>query len=152
MSLSTELRAASLPRSVGSAPRGARGLAVAPEVQDICELHDVESIAEAPKFSFDSSLIGMDEMGMLELIAACFTTGPLKGRSITLVGRADPRGARSYNMTLGEKRANAVFGVLIDLGLPLGSIATRSRGKSDATGKDEEGWQLDRRVDIDVVR
>jgi outer membrane protein OmpA-like peptidoglycan-associated protein len=31
------------------------------------------------------------------------------------------------------------------------NIATKSRGEKDATGKDEEGWQLDRRVEVDVA-
>lgn len=145
---SSELTAAPLPRP---APVPFVGLIISPEVQSQCTLQRVESAPEAPKFAFDSSLIAMDEMSLLQRLATCFTSGPLRGRDMTLIGRADPRGPSRYNMTLGEKRANAVQEVLVNLGVSSSKIATKSRGEKDATGKDDEGWQLDRRVDVDVA-
>ena len=46
---------------------------------------------------------------MLQQIATCVTTGPLRGKTLKLVGRADPRGEVEYNMGLGEHRADEAF-------------------------------------------
>ena len=54
---------------------------------------------------------------MLEQVARCLTTGPLKGRHVELIGRADPRGEVEYNMILGESRASTVNKYLAALGV-----------------------------------
>jgi len=51
-----------------------------------------ENIEDAPKFDYDSESLTPGEKSVLEAIAKCLTTGPLKGRAVDLVGRADPRG------------------------------------------------------------
>jgi peptidoglycan-associated lipoprotein len=84
----------------------------------------------------------------LQQIATCVTTGPLKGRALQLVGRADARGEAEYNMGLGEHRADAVRKYLGALGVPQTQLTETSRGKLDATGTDEAGYQRDRRVDV----
>ncbi len=78
------------------------------------------------------------------------TTGPLAGRTLELVGRADPRGAEEYNMALGDRRANTIRDHLSGHGMALDKLAPSSRGKLDAVGTDEDGWQRDRRVDISL--
>jgi hypothetical protein len=45
------------------------------------------------------------------------TTGPLTGKSVELVGRADPRAEAEYNMNLGATRADAVKHYLAQLGV-----------------------------------
>jgi peptidoglycan-associated lipoprotein len=65
-----------------------------------------------------------------------------------LVGHADPRGEDSYNLALGERRANGVKKYLTNAGLNGDQGELTSRGEMDATGADEEGWKKDRRVDI----
>jgi peptidoglycan-associated lipoprotein len=115
----------------------------------VCKI-DVNNVATAPKFSFDEATLPADERSLLHQIAACVTTGPLKGRQLHLVGRADPRGEQEYNMVLGGSRASTVKSYLTQDGVPAGQITTTSRGKLDATGTDEQGWQQDRRVDIDL--
>ena len=67
------------------------------------------------------------------------TSGPLQGRSLRLVGRADPRGETEYNFALGSARAGSVDTYLIDLGLDSARVSMTSRGKLDATGTDETG-------------
>jgi peptidoglycan-associated lipoprotein len=103
---------------------------------------------EAPKFGFDSEQLSDAEKAILEQIAKCLTTGPLKGRAVDLVGRADPRGETEYNMTLGAKRARAAHQYLAGLGVGNDKLFDTSRGELDATGTDETGWQKDRRVDV----
>jgi peptidoglycan-associated lipoprotein len=111
-----------------------------------------DNTEDAPKFDYDSESLTQAEKNILEAIAKCLTTGPLKGRGVSLVGRADPRGETEYNMTLGAKRARSVHSFLGSLGVPADKMADTSRGELDATGKDEEGWRKDRRVDVKLQK
>ena len=85
---------------------------------------------------------------MLRKLAVCFSTGPLAGRQMGLVGHADPRGESEYNMLLGERRATNVKQVIVSEGLAPDKMSTSSRGEMDATGTDEASWARDRRVDV----
>jgi peptidoglycan-associated lipoprotein len=106
---------------------------------------------KAPKFDTAKSDLKGDDQAILQMIATCVTTGPLKGRELTVVGHTDPRGSIEYNQKLGEARATSVSQYLTDqLGVPKSSITTSSRGELDAIGTDEATWSLDRRVDIDL--
>jgi peptidoglycan-associated lipoprotein len=111
-----------------------------------------ENIEDAPKFDYDQESLTAGEKNVLEAIAKCLTTGPLKGRAVDLVGRADPRGETEYNMTLGAKRARSVHTFLGGLGVPGDKLRDTSRGELDAKGTDEEGWRKDRRVDVRLTK
>ena len=102
----------------------------------------------APKFDYDEAALLPQDRDVLEQVAKCVTTGPLKGRKLALVGRADPRGETEYNMVLGDHRADAVHIYLARLGVGTNAMSKTSRGELDAEGKDDETWQRDRRVDI----
>lgn len=101
-----------------------------------------------PHFSFDSASIRDKAADHLQVVARCFASGPLKGRALRLVGRADPRGSTTYNLALGQDRATSVARYLESSGVTRAQIQTMSRGDLDATGTDEEGWERDRRVDL----
>jgi peptidoglycan-associated lipoprotein len=116
---------------------------VAPDILKACGLSEADAF-----FPFDSSHLERQDIIPLNSIAVCFTTGPLKNKSMRLVGRADPRGASDYNMTLGQSRADAVEKYLTNKGLEKGKAESTSRGAIDATGQDEAGWKRDRRVDV----
>jgi peptidoglycan-associated lipoprotein len=105
---------------------------------------------EAPKahFAFDSANVQGQDTSTLEAVAKCFVSGPLKGRSLKLIGHADPRGETEYNFVLGNSRADAVGGFLRTKGMDKAKMDTTSRGELDATGTDEAGWARDRRVDL----
>ena len=126
------------------------GLNVSDEILKTCKIN-FDNIETAPEFDFDKSDLRADERALLEKVAACVTSGPLKGRSLKLVGRADPRGEVEYNFVLGESRAGSVRSYLMGLGLGSSRISTTSRGELDATGTDEASWQRDRRVDLDLL-
>ena len=102
----------------------------------------------APKFDYDEAALLPQDRDVLEQVAKCVTTGPLKGRKLALVGRADPRGETEYNMVLGDNRADAVHVYLARLGVGTNRMSKTSRGELDAEGRDDESWQRDRRVDI----
>jgi peptidoglycan-associated lipoprotein len=99
-------------------------------------------------FAFDSAHVQASDAKVLDQVVTCFSTGPLKGRLLKLVGHADPRGGSDYNVTLGQSRADAVGGYMIGKGLDKGKTESSSRGAMDATGTDEPSWARDRRVDV----
>lgn len=104
--------------------------------------------SRAPTFEYDQFSLLPEDRALLERVATCVTSGPLKGRSLQLVGRADPRGTQEYNLGLGDRRANTVSSFLERLGVSRTQLATTTRGALDATGSDEASWRRDRRVDI----
>lgn len=99
-------------------------------------------------FAFDSARVQSDAASALNALARCFSTGPLKGRSMSLIGHTDPRGEVEYNLGLGQRRAGSVAGYLGGHGLSSNAMSTSSRGEQDATGRDEQGWARDCRVDV----
>ena len=109
---------------------------------------DLDDAGKAPKFDFDKSDLLPADLAVLKKIAECFTTGPLKGKGLLLVGRADPRGTIEYNDRLGMRRADSVSDFLEQNGIEERRIERTSRGKRDATGHDEATWAVDRRVDV----
>jgi peptidoglycan-associated lipoprotein len=111
----------------------------------------IEDSGAAPKFDFDSALLSAPDRSELDQLAKCMTTGPLTGKNVQLVGRADPRGEAEYNMNLGATRANAVKHYLAQLGITPSRFTTTSRGSLDAQGHDEATWAVDRRVDLDLA-
>jgi peptidoglycan-associated lipoprotein len=110
--------------------RGTRGsIRVDEEIARRCNLPTAH-------FEFDSSALSPSAAQALDALGACFTTGPLKGRSMKIVGHADPRGAGSVAQYLEQK------------GLESDRLLTSSMGELEATGHDESGWAADRKVEI----
>jgi peptidoglycan-associated lipoprotein len=120
-------------------------VSVSDDIRRACNVDDSD---RAPKFDFDSTQLSSNDRDLLQKVATCFTTGPFKGRGLSLVGRADPRGEAEYNMNLGESRATSVRGYLRGLGMSDAKMRDTSRGALDATGHDEATWRKDRRVDL----
>jgi peptidoglycan-associated lipoprotein len=133
---------------VEAPPVRADVIQVGPNLREACPIQNVQ---QAPKFDFDKSNLTQSDRDVLAQVAACLTTGRLKGRAVKLVGRADPRGEAEYNMGLGEQRAMSAKSYLEQLGVAEGRLNHTSRGAMDAQGHDEETWQIDRRVDIDLA-
>lgn len=138
--------AAPPPATTQTAPaqsQTASNVSISDEIRTKCGIPDADAY-----FSFDSAHVTSKDHSPLLLVAKCFISGPLAGRSVKLVGRADPRGESDYNMTLGQSRADAVGVYLDGHGMSKSKTESTSRGSMDATGSDESGWQHDRRVDV----
>ncbi|MBS1140072.1 MAG: OmpA/MotB [Proteobacteria bacterium] len=73
-----------------------------------------------------------------------------KGFKVLLQGNTDERGSREYNLSLGQKRAEAVKRSLTLLGVQEGQIESVSLGeeKPKDAGHDEAAWSQNRRADI----
>ncbi len=118
-------------------------ISIADEIKKACGIADPDAY-----FAFDSTKVTDQAGRVLGKLADCFIRGPLKGKTMKLVGHADPRGEAEYNMVLGQHRADSVKQFLVSQGLPSQQVQTTSRGKMDATGHDEATWAKDRRVDV----
>jgi outer membrane protein OmpA-like peptidoglycan-associated protein len=122
-------------------------LSVTSDLAALCQLK-VDQQAASPKFDYDKAELLPADRAVLEQIATCVTTGPGKGKALSLVGRADPRGTEEYNLGLGAKRAKNVSDYLGSLGVPAPQLQETTRGALDASGTDEASYKEDRRVDI----
>jgi peptidoglycan-associated lipoprotein len=101
-------------------------------------------------FDYDSAKLRTSDVGILNELATCFSTGPMKGRSLRLIGHADPRGETEYNFVLGQSRADSVAQYLENHSVDRNRVYSTSRGELDADGVDESGWARDRRVDVQL--
>lgn len=101
-------------------------------------------------FEFDSAAVESYDVSTLKLVAECFTRGALAGRSMRVIGHADPRGTDKYNMRLGKFRASSVQEFLVGLGVQAATVETMSHGEAEASGDPGE-FAFERRVDIALV-
>ena len=103
-------------------------------------------------FPFDSAEVKNSDSATVDKLSQCLMSGPLKGKSLEIIGRTDPRGGDDYNKQLGKTRADSVSEVLSSHGISQAMLRTRSTGEEKATGTDENGWAYDRRVDIRLAK
>jgi peptidoglycan-associated lipoprotein len=99
-------------------------------------------------FDFDVFTIKPQYDAMLQQHATYLKAHP--ELQVRLEGNADERGGREYNLSLGQKRSEAVKRALTTLGAAAGQQEAVSFGeeKPKATGHDEASWAENRRVDI----
>lgn len=97
-------------------------------------------------FDYDRFSIRNDAISVLQENAQTLALG-LSNSKIVIEGHCDQRGTESYNMVLGERRANAVREFLVDLGVPSEKLQIVSYGKEKpfCTDQNEECWQENRR-------
>ncbi len=69
---------------------------------------------------------------------------------VLVAGHTDERGSREYNMSLGERRAAAVRGYLLNKGVKEANVEIVSFGEERpvATGSDEASWSQNRRAEL----
>lgn len=102
-------------------------------------------------FNFDSANLSEQARDRLVKVADLMTkTGSAR---IRVEGNCDEKGSDDYNLALGEKRARAAVGYLINLGIPAGRLTAISYGKEKPaeTGHDEASLAKNRRDDFVVV-
>jgi peptidoglycan-associated lipoprotein len=131
-----------LPEKAPDSPT-ASAVRISDEIVKACGISEPDAY-----FAFDSANVRPEDSKVLQLVVTCFTSGPLKARTLKLVGHADPRGDSDYNMTLGQSRADSVAGYMRSKGMDKSKTESTSRGAMDATGSDDPSWARDRRVDL----
>lgn len=118
-------------------------------VQDVFFHNAVEEaiILRGVNFAFDSYTLDAQAMAILNEVAFMLRDTP--GTRITLEGWTDYMGTDSYNLTLSQRRADAVRDYLIRQGVPGFSMRTIGMGKSfKYDNTTEEGRYLNRRTEI----
>lgn len=134
-----------LPKDAPTSPN-ASAVRISPEIAKACGIKDPDAF-----FAFDSANLRADDVQALAQVATCFSSGPMKGKTLRVVGHTDPRGGPEYNMSLGQSRADAVTAYTVGKGLDKGKAQSSTRGEMDAVGSDEPTWAKDRRVDLLVA-
>ena len=73
-----------------------------------------------------------------------------RGFKVLIQGNTDERGSREYNLSLGQKRSDAVKRSLVMLGAKEDQVESVSLGeeKPKNPGHDESAWAENRRADI----
>jgi peptidoglycan-associated lipoprotein len=127
-------------------------LALAGDIIKLCGIKASENKTAAATFDYDKEELHPEDRAVLDQLATCMMTGALKGKTVALTGRADPRGTEEYNLGLGSRRSASVSTYLERLGVGKPQLAVTTRGALDATGTDEAGWAKDRRVDITLAQ
>jgi peptidoglycan-associated lipoprotein len=112
----------------------------------------VDAQLSAVQFAFDSALVDETERAKAEAAASYLKAN--SGTFVTLEGHCDEQGSAEYNMSLGERRAQAVRTYLMNLGIDSTRIQTKSFGfeKPKDPGHDEKAWSVNRRVEFVVMK
>ena len=102
-------------------------------------------------FAFDSSEIAQEDRPLIEAHAAFLVANPQV--KVAVEGHTDERGAREYNIGLGDHRSQAVRRMLEFQGVSPSQISTVSFGeeKPAVDGHDESAWSMNRRVELVYV-
>lgn len=99
-------------------------------------------------FDYDKSTVRPEFRGTVSAHAA-YTAAHSSAR-VTLEGHADERGSREYNLGLGERRGNAVMGLMSAQGSRGNQLNVVSYGEERPVCRvsDETCWGQNRRVEI----
>lgn len=99
-------------------------------------------------FDFDKSTVRPEFRDLISAHAAYMASSG--SARVTLEGHADERGTREYNLGLGERRGNAVQGLLAAQGARGNQTSVVSYGEERPVCRvsDENCWSQNRRVEI----
>ncbi len=97
-------------------------------------------------FAYDRSELTQEGRRTIETWATWLRQNP--AASLTIEGHCDERGTRDYNLGLGERRAEAVRGFLVSLGVDARRVTIVSYGKERpaVVGSAEMAWSQNRRA------
>ena len=96
-------------------------------------------------FDYDSSAIRPGDMVNIEFVARHLLSQP--NHLLYVEGHCDERGTEDYNLSLGERRAQAIAQALSELGVTANRLATKSMGEKVpmVQGSDNESFAANRR-------
>lgn len=112
--------------------------------EEVCK--KVEGITLSPVyFAFDSYALAPSEIAKIEQVAQHLLANAT--HVLVVEGHCDARGSAEYNLALGENRAQAIRSHLVNLGVEVNRIQTRSFGseKPAMAGSGEAVWSMNRR-------
>lgn len=122
--------------------------AIVAEEEEVAEAVESVEVSLAPVF-FALNEYSLSQ-GARNILKANAEVLKVKGvKNITVEGNCDDRGTISYNIALGQKRANEVRDYYIKLGVKAENINTVSYGEENplCTDQTESCWAKNRRAD-----
>ena len=101
-------------------------------------------------FPFDSSKLSQADYAALDVHAVHFSDGLGKNDMLVIEGHTDERGTRTYNLALGERRANTIRDYLVLKGIPSSRIEVVSFGFEKPLDRNHNtaAWSKNRRAEI----
>jgi peptidoglycan-associated lipoprotein len=129
----------------GTSGAGAMGAAPGSE-QDL-----VANVGDRVFYDFNKSTLTSDADATLGRQAAWLAKYP--SVNVLVAGNADERGTETYNLALGEHRANTARDYLVAQGVSASRIQTISYGKNCpvASGNDDASYQQNRNAITSVI-
>lgn len=132
----------------------------AKEISDTLPGAEVERVGEGIKvtlkenmvnFGFDSSNLTSSAKTNLDKLAQVLKNNP--DTNINIYGYTDSKGSDAYNLSLSERRANAVKSYLVSKGISSSRIFAMGRGENDpvASNDTEAGRAENRRVEFAIT-
>jgi outer membrane protein OmpA-like peptidoglycan-associated protein len=107
-------------------------------------------------FDFDRAEVRSDAAVILDEAATLLSDAlrECPSRSVSVEGYTDATGADAYNLTLSERRANAVLDYLADKGVDASRLSAKGFGESSpiAPNDTRDGRALNRRVELRLVQ
>ncbi len=104
----------------------------------------VANVGDRVFYAFNKSSLSSDAQATLGKQAAWLAKYP--SVNVLVAGNADERGTETYNLALGQRRANSARDYLVAQGVTASRIQTISYGKDCpvAAGNDESAYQQNR--------
>lgn len=126
------------------------GAGYGPGAMNPDDLQAIASQFQPVYFEYDSAQVASSERSKLEAIADYLRSN--SGVGLIVEGHCDERGSNDYNLSLGERRAQAVRAYIIGLGIAAEQIKTVSYGEERpaAFGHDEASWSQNRRASFSL--
>jgi len=102
-------------------------------------------------FAYDSDDVAEQDRALVAAHAAFLAANP--DVKVSVEGHTDERGAREYNVALGERRGQTVRRMLEFQSVSPQQLSTVSYGeeKPSVEGHDESAWSMNRRVELVYV-
>jgi len=125
-----------------STPGGGGAMATGPAPGSEADL--TANVGDRVFFDFNKSTLSSDADATLGRQSAWLAKYP--SVNVLVAGNADERGTETYNLALGNKRANAARDYLVAQGVSASRIQTVSYGKDCpvAAGNDDASYQQNR--------
>ena len=113
-------------------------------------INELSPLADVP-FDFDSATL-LDE-ARVTLNAHAEILAQYDSLTVLIEGHCDERGTVEYNLALGERRANAVYNYLMNLGISASRLKTISYGKEfpKDPSHNEQAWAANRRGHFEIT-
>ncbi|HVS52351.1 MAG TPA: OmpA family protein [Opitutaceae bacterium] len=113
--------------------------------------NSIRGLLQPVYFDFDRSDVKQSERPKLQAAKDYLDQHP--GTRILLEGHCDWRGTAEYNLSLGDRRANAAKKYLLSLGVPADRTESNSKGSLEASkNADDATMAKDRRAEIVILK